>query len=174
MKKFISKKKINQRVKFLAKKISKDYKGKELVVVGVLNGSFIFMADLIREIKGVEVTIDFIQVISYRGTESTGKPILTRELSKPVKNKHVLIVEDIVDTGLTLGVILDFIGLFLPLSIKVCSLLDKPDWRVLSGLVIDYLGFTVPDKFIIGYGLDFDGKYRNLPNIEILQKALDL
>lgn len=165
----ISKTRIQARVAALAKKISRDYKGKHLVLIGILKGAFVFLADLVRNLS-IPVSIDFIQVASYgASTASSGVIKIKKDIDLPVVGKDVLIIEDIIDYGYTLNYLLRFIGHKKPRSVKICSLLDKPSRRRVK-VPIAYKGFTVPDKFIVGYGLDFSEKYRNLPFVGYLQK----
>lgn len=161
----ISTEKVAARVRELGAKISKDYAGQSIVVVGVLKGSFIFLADLVRSIEA-PCTIDFLGVSSYQGTESTGVVKITHDLTKPIQGKHVLVVEDIVDTGLTLQYLVENLKTRNPASLKVACLLDKPS-RAKVRVPVEYVGFTIDDEFVVGYGLDFDGLYRNLPQISI-------
>ena len=163
----ISAEKIAARVQELGAQISREYAGKELVLVGVLKGSFIFMADLARAISA-DVRVEFLGVQSYGDeTTSSGVVQITFDLTKPIDGKHVLIVEDIVDTGLTMDYLLEQMRTRHPASVKLCALLHKPS-RMKKPCVIDYLGFTIPDLFVIGYGLDYAQKYRNLPYIGVL------
>jgi hypoxanthine phosphoribosyltransferase len=163
----ISTEQIAERVRALGAQISRDYAGKELVLVGVLKGSFIFMADLARAISG-EVRVEFLGVQSYGDeTKSSGVVQITFDLTKPIDGKEVLIVEDIVDTGLTMDYLLEQMRTRHPASVKLCALLHKPS-RMKKPCVIDYLGFTIPDLFVVGYGLDYAQKYRNLPYIGVL------
>jgi hypoxanthine phosphoribosyltransferase len=161
----ISQEKIAQRVRELGAKITKEYAGQPIVVIGVLKGSFIFLADLVRSIEN-PVTIDFLGVSSYAGTESTGVVKITHDLTKPIAGKHVLVVEDIVDTGLTLQYLVENLKTRNPASLKVACLLDKPS-RAKVRVPLEYVGFTIDDEFVVGYGLDYDGIYRNLPHIAI-------
>jgi hypoxanthine phosphoribosyltransferase len=152
---------IESRIKELAAKINKDYEGKDLVVIGVLKGSFIFMADLIRHLKG-NVTCDFLRMASYDSEgKSTGTVRLEFDLTQPIAGKDVLLVEDIVDTGLTASYLIKHLGQKNPSSMKICALLHKPVEKV--HVSVDYLGFEIPNDYVVGYGLDLDGKYRNLP-----------
>ena len=165
----ISRQSIEALVGQLAARIHKDYQNKPLLLVGVLKGSFIFLADLVRRLD-LPVEIDFIGLSSYGAdTESSGKVKVTKPLCQPVTERHVLVVEDIVDTGHTLGFLLDFLRKKKPLSIKVCSLLDKPSRREIH-VPIDYVGFEVPNKFIVGYGIDWNEQYRCLPDIYFLER----
>ena len=162
----ISADEIVQRIASLGKEITHDYHSKELIVVGVLNGCFMFFSDLVRQIE-LPVACDFLGLSSYgSATKSSGVVAFTKDLSMPIENKHVLIVEDIVDTGLTMSYLIENFQSRKPSSIRVCSLLSKPARRV-TEVNIDYLGFSIEDKFVVGYGLDFAGKYRNLPYIGV-------
>jgi len=169
MKSLIKKDKIRQRISSLARKISRDYKGKELVLVGVLKGGFVFLADLIRQIT-LPLEIDFIQLASYgASTTSSGVIKVKKDIDLPIAGKDVLVVEDIVDYGYTMDYLLQFLADKKARSVKLCALLDKPARRKVK-VRIDYRGFKVPDKFIVGYGLDCDEKFRNLPDIAYLEK----
>ena len=160
---------IHARIKDLGRQITRDYAGKDLVLVGVLKGSCIFLADLMREID-LQLTIDFMSVSSYKNElKSTGDVEILKDLSNPIRDKHILVVEDIVDTGLTLSRLLEILGTRGASSIKLASFLDKPEPRIKKDLVIDYTGFVVPNKFVVGYGLDAAGRYRNLPFIAIVK-----
>ena len=145
------------------------YAGKDLVVVGVLKGSCVFLADLMRVID-LPLTIDFMSVSSYKdGTKSSGDVEILKDLSNNIRDKHVLIAEDIVDTGLTLSRLIEILGTRGAASIKLASFLDKPEPRIKKELKIDYTGFVVPNKFVVGYGLDAAGRYRNLPFIAVVK-----
>ena len=158
----ISREKVEERIKELAKEIEKDYAGKELVCVGLLKGSVMFMADLIKSID-LDLRIDFMKVSSYgSGTNSTGVVKILKDVDVDLAGKDVLIVEDIIDTGLTILNVKDFLSQKNPNSVKVCTLLDKPSRRVVE-VKGEYVGFEIPDEFVVGYGLDLDEKYRNLP-----------
>ncbi len=160
--------KIQERVAEMGREISKDYAGKEVVFIPVLKGSFIFAADLIRHIEGVTTSIDFLGLRSYGdGTETSGVVQITSDLTKSIEGKHVIIVEDIVDTGLTMEYLLDNMKTRQPATMKVASLLHKPA-RTRIKIDIDYLGFTIDDVFVIGYGLDYAQNYRNLPYLGVL------
>lgn len=155
---------IAQKVKSLAQQISKDYAEKELRIIGVLNGVFVFLADLVRDLT-IPVQIDFVRLASYgSGTESSGNARITKEIELNLKDCDVLIVEDIVDSGLTVAFLLDHLKQFYPKSVKVCALLDKTERRQVE-VPIDYVGHVVESGFLVGYGLDFDQKYRELPGI---------
>jgi hypoxanthine phosphoribosyltransferase len=149
------------RVKALGADITRDHAGRSLVVVGVLKGSFIFLADLVRAID-LPISIDFIGISSYQGTRSTGVVQITSDLSRPIEGKDVLLVEDIVDTGLSMSYLLDNLATRKPASLQVCALLEKPS-RAVVKVPIAYRGFEIGDEFVVGYGLDWDGKLRNLP-----------
>ena len=160
----ISEKEIADKVKAIAKQIEKDYKGEELLVVGILKGASVFVSDLIRNIN-LDVNIDFMSVSSYgNGTESSGTVRILKDLDVDIANKNVLIVEDIIDSGLTLSNLVKELGIRNPKSLKLCTLLDKPERRTVN-IPVDYVGFVIEDKFIVGYGIDWAEKYRNLPYI---------
>jgi hypoxanthine phosphoribosyltransferase len=151
----------------LGRAIRADYRGRDLVLVGILKGSFIFMADLARAID-LPLTCDFMRVSSYgSGTTSNGTVKMDFDLSHPIRGKHVLLVEDIVDTGWTLAHVLKELRRKKPASLGLAALLQKPE-RTRVEVPIDYLGFTIPDRFVVGYGLDFDGRYRNLRHLAVL------
>lgn len=159
---------IQARLKDLGTEITAEYTGKDLVLVGVLKGSCVFMADLMREID-LPLTIDFMSVSSYKdGTISTGDVEILKDLSNSIRDKHVLIVEDIIDTGLTLTRLVEILGSRGAASIKIATFLDKPEPRIKKELVVDYTGFVIPNKFVVGYGLDAAGRYRNLPFIAVV------
>jgi hypoxanthine phosphoribosyltransferase len=158
------------RVRELAAEIERDHRGKELVLVGVLKGAFMFVSDLARQID-LPLSVDFIGLSSYgEETESSGVVKITSDLTRPIEGKHVIIVEDIVDTGLTMRYLLDNFSTRRPVSVKICALLQKPS-RLRTRIPIQYLGFTVPDLFVVGYGLDSGEKFRNLPFIGATRKA---
>src|SRR5579859_3482753 len=161
---------IAARVRELGAQITRELAGKSLVLVCVLKGSFVFTADLMRSID-LPLRIDFLGVRSYgEGTESSGVVQITQDLSRPIENEHVLIVEDIVDTGLTIAHLIDLLRTRGPASVKVCALLHKPA-RARVQVPIDYLGFTIEDRFVVGYGLDFAERYRNLPYIGVVERS---
>ncbi len=163
-----SRQEIAATVKKLAAEIRKDYQGKYPLLIGILKGSFMFMADLIR-LLDFPLEVEFIRLSSYgRGRESAGKIKVVQGLRTPIKGRDVLVIEDIVDTGLTITFLLDYLQKKQPASLKLCALTDKPSRRKVP-VTIDYLGFTVPDKFIVGYGLDWDEKFRYLPDICVLE-----
>ena len=164
----LSTEQIAARVRELGAQITKDYEGRRLVLVSVLKGSFIFTADLCRAID-TQLRIEFLGVRSYgEGTSSSGVVQITQDLSKPIEGEDILIVEDIVDTGLTIAHLLELFHTRHPASIKVCSLLHKPA-RTKVEVPIDYLGFTIEDRFVVGYGLDWAERYRNLPFIGVVE-----
>jgi len=155
-------------VRKLAAEISNDYQSKSPLLIGILKGSFMFMADLIR-LLDFPLEVDFIRLSSYgRDTESSGKVKVVQGLRSQVRDREVLVIEDIIDTGLTVAFLLDYLRKKRPASLKLCALTDKPS-RHQVPVTIDYLGFTVPDKFLVGYGLDWDEKFRNLPDICVLE-----
>ena len=164
LKEMISEETIRERVKELGRQISKDYRGENVLAVGVLKGSVIFMSDLVREMEGVNVEIAFLAVSSYDGTDSTGTVRLLCDLDRPPEDINELIVEDILDTGNTLTYLKKTLEVRKPASIKIVALLDKPERRK-APISLDYSGFSIPDEFVVGYGLDYDGYYRNLKNI---------
>lgn len=163
----ITKEQIEAKLKELGSQITKDYEGKDnLLLIGVLKGAVVFMADIIRHIK-LPLQIDFMAVSSYgASTKSSGVVRILKDLEEDVEGKNILIVEDIIDSGLTLSYLYDILGSRRPASIKICALLEKPS-RKNTDLKIDYVGFKIPDKFVVGYGLDFNEKYRNLPFIGV-------
>jgi hypoxanthine phosphoribosyltransferase len=164
-----SEEQIKERVAELGAQISADYIDKDLVLVSVLKGSCVFLADLMRAID-LPLTIDFMAVSSYKdGTVSTGDVEILKDLSNPIRDKDVVVVEDIIDTGLTLSRLLDILGSRGASSIRLASFLDKPEPRIKTELSIDYTGFVVPNKFVVGYGLDAAGRYRNLPFIAVVK-----
>jgi hypoxanthine phosphoribosyltransferase len=164
----ISHEEINKAVARLASEIKRDYQGKQLLLIGVLKGSFVFMADLIRQLD-LPVEIDFVKLSSYgAGKETSCRVRVVQGLKTAMKGRNVLVIEDIVDTGITISFLLDYLRKKKPASLKLCALTDKPSRRQVP-VSIDYLGFTVPDKFIVGYGLDFDEKFRYLPDICFLE-----
>jgi len=162
---------IKKRVEVLAQKISSDYKDTDLVVIGLLTGSFIFISDLIRSLHflGIKTLIDFMDVSSYGGgTESSGRVKISMDIRIDIKGRQILLVDDIVDTGLTLSSITEYLLLKEPSVIKTCVFLNKPSRRKVD-VKVDYIGFEVPDLFIVGYGLDFDGRHRELPYITAIE-----
>lgn len=159
---------IAEAVNRLACEIGRDYRDKQPLLVGVLKGSFVFMADLIRHLD-LSLELEFVRVSSYGDRrESSGTAKLVHRFSTHIKGRDVLIVEDIVDTGTTISFVLDYLRKKSPASLKLCALTDKPSRRRVP-VCIDYLGFTLPDRFIVGYGMDYDERFRNLPDIYILE-----
>ncbi len=164
----ISTEQIHKRVAELGEEITKDYADRRLVLVSVLKGSFIFTADLARAIKS-QLRVEFLGVRSYgEGTSSSGVVQITQDLGRPIEGEDILIVEDIVDTGLTLAHLLELFRTRRPASVKICSLLHKPA-RTKVEVPIHYLGFTIEDRFVVGYGLDWAERYRNLPYIGVVE-----
>ena len=164
----ISEEEIAKRVKELGMQLTEDYKGKELLVVGILKGCMLFLSDLVRTID-LPLTLDFMVVSSYGATtKSSGVVRIVKDLEREIEGKDVLIVEDIVDTGLTLSYLVENFKARNPKSVKVCSLLDKPDRRK-AQVDIQYIGFKIPDEFVVGYGLDYGENYRNLPFVCVLK-----
>lgn len=167
----LSQKEIAARVQELGAQIAKEYQDRPVVLVVVLKGSFIFASDLCRAIDKTNLRVDFLGVRSYgEGTETSGVVQITQDLSKPIAGEDVIIVEDIVDTGLTVAHLMDLFRTRQPRSVKVCSLLHKPA-RARVEVKVDYLGFTIEDKFVVGYGLDFAERYRNLPYIGVIERS---
>lgn len=165
----ITKEQIAEKVKEIGEQISKDYKGKRLLVIGVLKGANVFLSDLIRTVD-VPLEIDFMAVSSYgNSTKSSGVVRILKDLDHEVEEKELLIVEDIIDTGLTLSYLIKNLKSRGAKSVKVCTLLDKPERRKVD-VELEYKGFDIPDEFIVGYGIDFGEKYRNLPEICILKQ----
>lgn len=168
IKELFSEETVDTRIRELGGQISKDYAGREVHLVCVLKGGSFFMCELAKRIT-VPVSLDFMSVSSY-GSETTSSGIvkIVKDLDSPLKGKHVIVVEDIVDTGHTLSYLLGMLQSREPASLRLCTLLDKPDRRV-AQVPVDYIGFTIPDKFIVGYGLDYNQKYRNLPYIGTIE-----
>ena len=159
---------LRQRVKELGCQITADYAGRSPLLISVLRGAYIFMADLTRSIN-LDVTVDFLSVSSYgAGTVSSGQVEIKKDLSASIEGKDLIIVEDILDSGNTLYYLMDVLRARRPASIRLCTLMDKPDRRV-KPIKADYVGFTIPDAFIVGYGLDYAEKYRNLPYVGVLK-----
>ncbi|MCT4688072.1 hypoxanthine phosphoribosyltransferase [Vallitalea sp.] len=162
----ISAQELNARIAELGKQISEDYEGKEVHLICVLKGGVMFMVDLSKQIQDIPVTMDFMAVSSY-GNEvsSSGVVKIVKDLDESIEGKEVIIVEDIIDSGRTLSYLVNILKDRKPNSIRICTLLDKPDRRVVDDVQVDYTGFTIPDKFVLGYGLDYLQRYRNLPYI---------
>lgn len=164
----LSEEEIKAKVAELGKKIEKDFEGQDLLVVGILKGASVFVSDLIRSIN-LDVNIDFMSVSSYgNSTESSGTVKILKDLDVDIKGKNVLIVEDIIDSGLTLSNLTRELKVREPKDLKICTLLDKPQRRKVD-IPVDYVGFVIEDKFIVGYGIDYAEKYRNLPYIGIVE-----
>lgn len=164
----LSAEKIQARVKELGEQITREYQGKDLTLVGIMKGSLPFLTDLARHVD-LPVTIEVMGVSSYQGgTETTGEVRITHDLTKPMANRHLLIVEDIIDTGLTMKFLIENLSARHPASVKVCTLLEKPS-RAKVKVAIDYKGFVIEDRFVVGYGLDYGEKYRNLPFVGVMR-----
>jgi hypoxanthine phosphoribosyltransferase len=165
----ITREEIAKRIAELAAEIRKDYKGENPLLIGVLKGSFIFLSDLVRAMN-IPVEVEFIRLSSYGAcTETSGKIKLVQGLKTSIKGRHVLVVEDILDRGLTVHYLLDYLSRRKPSSLKLCALFDKPSRRRVE-VPIDYIGFTIPDAFVVGYGLDFNEKFRYLPDLCVLEE----
>lgn len=164
----LSAEQIQNKVKEMAAQISRDYEGKEIIAVGILKGAFIFFSDLVKLIQ-VPMDIDFLIASSYRKTESTGNIYIHADLRVHIEGKHVLLIEDIVDTGLTLKYIHDMLVARKPATLRICSFLDKKERRE-AEIHLDYVGYEIPNEYVVGYGLDYDNKFRNLPYIAIFKK----
>ena len=167
----ISAEQISERVVELGAQIRADHGDEEITLIGVLKGSILFMADLARAIPG-DVQLEFLGVSSYMGTKSTGQVRITHDLSADITGRNIVLVEDIVDTGLTLKFLIRTLNQRNPKSLRVVTLLDKPAHRS-NQVQVDYVGFKIPDAFVIGYGLDLDQRYRNLPSIEVFTPVPD-
>lgn len=162
---------ISKRVKEIAAQITKDYEGEEVLVVGILRGAVVFYSELVKEID-LDLRFDFMSVSSYGdGTVSSGEVKIIKDISQPIAGLNVIIVEDIIDTGNTLKNLKKLLLTRNPKSLKICSLLDKPSRRKVE-LEGDYVGFTVPDEFVVGYGLDYQEKYRNIPDVGVLKPEI--
>jgi len=160
----ITQDKIRQAVTKIASDIRRDYQDKEILLISILKGSFVFMADLVRELS-LPVEVDFVKLSSYgAGMETSGKVKMVQGLKTPIKGRNVIVVEDVVDTGLTVSFLMDYLRKKKPASLKLCAITDKPS-RHKVPVAIDYLGFTMPDKFIVGYGIDWNEKFRYLKDI---------
>ena len=162
---------LSRRVKELGAQIAADYAGRQPMLISVLRGSYIFMADLTRAI-GLDVTVDFMAVSSYgAGTVSSGQVEIKKDLSDTIEGRDLIIVEDILDSGNTLYYLMDVLRARRPASIRICALMDKPERRT-KPISADYVGFTIPDAFIVGYGLDYAERYRNLPYVGVLKQSV--
>ncbi len=160
---------IQKKVHELAAQISRDYEGKDILSIGILKGAFMFFSDIVKAIQ-VPMSIDFLIASSYAKTTTTGEIRIHADLRENIKNRHVLLIEDIVDTGLTLKYIIDLLLERKPASLKTCTFLDKKARREVD-VPLDYVGFRIPNEFVVGYGLDYENKFRNLPYIAIFKKS---
>jgi hypoxanthine phosphoribosyltransferase len=166
---FFTVEQIQYKVKKLAEKISADYEGKDLVSIGILKGAFMFFSDIVKLIQ-VPMELDFLIASSYTKDKTSGKVSIHADLRVDIKNKHVLLIEDIVDTGLTLKYIREMLLERKPASLKICTFLNKKSRRI-AEVPLDYVGFEIPNEYVVGYGLDYENKYRNLPYIAIFKKS---
>ncbi len=167
--KYISEKEIENAVKELAGLISRDYDGKEILLIGILKGAVVFFCELAKNIT-IPVGFDFISVSSYgAGTVSSGKVIIKKDIDENIEGRHVLLIDDIIDTGITLKQVSEFFKSRKPASLKICTLFDKPSRRTEKNMEPDYCAFEIPDEFIVGYGLDYDQRHRNLPYVGIVR-----
>lgn len=164
----ISEEEVNARIAEIAAQINEDYKGEEIVAIGILRGGVYFCTELTKRIT-VPVILDFMEASSYgAATSSSGQVNITKDLIEDIAGRHVIVVEDIIDTGRTLSLLLDNLRARKPRSLKLCTLLDKPERRIVQ-VPVDYNGFVIPNKFVIGYGMDYAQKYRNLPYIGVVE-----
>lgn len=169
VKELISQEKVEARIREMGAQISKDYEGKELHLICILKGSVFFTCELAKYIT-VPVAIDFMQCSSYGAdTKSSGIVKLAKDLDEPITGRHILIIEDIIDSGRTLSHLVKLLGQRQPASLELCTLLDKPDRRVVKDVSVKYTGFEIPDEFVVGYGLDYDQQMRNLPYIGVVE-----
>lgn len=166
----LTEKQIQDRIAELGKELSEEYAGKNPLVVGVLKGVVIFYADMVRQLT-VPCQMDFMCISSYAGTESTGKMVVKKDISADVKGRHVLILEDILDSGRTLKAIVEMLKDRKPASVKICTLFDKPEGRKIP-LTADYVCYDVPNEFVVGFGLDYNEYYRNLPYVGVLKPSV--
>lgn len=166
----ISEEEIKASVSAMGRKISEDFRGKDPIFVGVLKGCFIFMADLMRYVD-IKCSMDFMSVSSYSGTSSTGAVKITKDLNESIEGRHVIIVEDILDSGVTLNYLKNYLMVRKPASITIATLMDKPSRRK-ADIYADYSCFEVPDAFVVGYGLDYNERYRNMPYIGVLKSEI--
>lgn len=165
----IAEEEVDKKIMEIAEKISKDYEGKTVTLICILKGSVFFTCELAKRIT-IPVKLDFMSVSSYgAGTESTGRVKIIKDLDDSVEGKDIIVIEDIIDSGRTLSHLMTLLSSRKPNSIKLCTLLDKPDRRVVP-VDVDYTGFNIPDKFVVGYGLDYDQNYRNLPYIGVIEQ----
>jgi hypoxanthine phosphoribosyltransferase len=165
---FLTTRQIQAKVGELARQISKDYEGKKILAVGILKGSFMFFSDIVRSIE-VPLTLDFIIASSYVKSETSGEVKIHYDIREDISDKHVLLIDDIVDTGITLNQIRERVLARGPLSLKICTFLDKKERREVD-IPLEYVGYVIPNHYVVGYGLDYDNKYRNLPYISIFRK----
>jgi hypoxanthine phosphoribosyltransferase len=166
----VTQEQMRARIREMGRQITSDYTGKDLILIGVLKGAYAFYADLARAIR-IPMRVDFIVVTSYGSrSKSSGKVKLVSDLTEDVKGKDLLLVEDIIDSGLTISYLMKTLAKRKPRSVKVCTLLSKPERRVVN-VAIDYEGFRIPNKYVVGYGLDYQQKYRNLPYLAVLDKV---
>ena len=166
----ISEEELQKRIKEVAEEINRDYAGKSVHLIGILKGSVFYIVDLAKHLN-CNVTMDFMSVSSYaNASKSSGVVRLIKDLDEPIEGRDVLVVEDIIDSGYTLSYLLDNLGKRNPKSLKLTTLLDKPDRRVVKGVDVDYVGFVIPDEFVVGYGLDYQQEYRDLPYIGYFKK----
>lgn len=164
----ISEEEVNKKIVEIAEKINEEFKGQEVHLICILKGSVFFTCELAKRIT-LPVTVDFMQVSSYGdGTESSGRVRIAKDLDESVEDKNIIVIEDIIDSGRTLSYLMNLLKARNPKSIKLCTLLDKPDRRVVD-INVDYTGFVIPDEFVVGYGLDYAQKYRNLPYIGVVE-----
>ena len=164
----LSEEEVNERIRQIGEQISKDYEGRQVHLICVLKGGSFFMCELAKRIT-VPVSLDFMSVSSYGGgTKSSGVVKIVKDLDEPLDGKDVIVVEDIVDSGRTLSYLLELLGKRNPKSLALCTMLDKPERRVVD-VKVDYTGFNTPDEFVVGYGLDYDQRYRNLPYIGVVE-----
>ena len=166
----ITEEEIREKVRQVGWQISRDYEGKDPIFVGVMKGCFIFMADLMRYVD-IDCSMDFMAVSSYRGTTSTGAVSINKDLSQIIEGRHIILVEDILDSGVTLNYLKNYLMVRKPASIAVATLMDKPSRRK-AEIYADYSCFEVPDAFVVGYGLDYNERYRNLPYIGVLKPEI--
>ena len=167
MKLLISEEDIKKRVKVLADQITKDYKDKSPIFVGILNGCYVFMADLLREVK-IDTEVDFVKIRSYESDSSTGTIKFRKDISADINNRHIIIVEDIIDSGFTINFLVNRLKGSGPKSVAVASILFKKEIAKID-FEVDYVGFEIPPEFVVGYGLDYDEKYRNLKDVMVLE-----
>jgi hypoxanthine phosphoribosyltransferase len=165
---FLTAEQIQNKVKELADAISRDYEGKQILVIGILKGAFMFLSDIVKVIQ-VPMDIDFLIASSYVKTQSSGEMQIHADLREDIRDRHVLLMEDIVDTGITLNYIKKLLSERNPASLKICTFLDKISCRKVD-IDLDYIGYQIPDHYVVGYGLDYENKYRNLPYIAVFKE----